>query len=277
MRYSSRQVLLGAFAAAALAALGAGVWGVVMPRPAQTAEEVLPTPPEPPRLAEGPEVDRCLGMLTSDPVGARNFAETWEAQGGGEGARHCHALATLALGDPLRAAERLERLAAQSHAGNPARAAVFAQAAQAWLMAGDASRSFGAATLALTLTPDDPELLVDRAVALGTLGRYREALEDLDRALVLEPERPEALVFRAAAWRHLDRVEQAERDIARALALAPMNAEALLERGIIRQLRGDAAGAREDWLRAIELAPTSVTADLAAQNLALNEAGPLRR
>jgi len=67
------------------------------------------------------------------------------------------------------------------------------------------------------------------------------------------------------------------RDVTRALAIEPENAEALLERGILRQLRGDPGGAREDWERAIRLSPNSATADLAAQNLALNEAGPLRR
>jgi Flp pilus assembly protein TadD len=270
-------MLLGAFAAAALAALGGAVWIAVVPREAQTAEEILPTPPEPPRLADGPEFERCIGLLRSDPEGARSYAEAWDQRGGGEGARHCLALSLLAMGEPRLAAQRLETLARNSRGGGAARAAVFAQATQAWLMSGDASRAFGAATMALTLSPDDPDLLTDRAVALGSLARYREAVEDLDRALVLDPERTEALVFRAAAWRHLERPDNAGRDIARALALDPANAEALLERGIIRQLRGDTAGARADWERAIELSPNSPTADLAAQNLALNEAGPSRR
>jgi len=61
------------------------------------------------------------------------------------------------------------------------------------------------------------------------------------------------------------------------LILAPDNAEALLERGILRQLRGDSGGARADWQRAIQLAPDTMAADLAAQNIQLNELGPLRR
>ena len=277
MRRPSRTLFLGAFAAAALAALATGAWLALMPPPVDIAEEALPLPPEPPRLAEGPDAERCLGLLRADPESAHAFATRWEAEGGGEGAQHCASLAILALGEPLRAAERLERIASTSRAGNAARAAVFAQAGQAWLMAGEASRAYGAATLALTLSPDDAELLIDRAVALGNLGRYREAVADLDLALALEPQRSDALVYRAAAWRHLDRAEPARRDIERALAIAPDNAEALLERGILRQLAGDSEGARMDWERAIELAPDSATADLAAQNLALNEAGPARR
>jgi Tfp pilus assembly protein PilF len=109
------------------------------------------------------------------------------------------------------------------------------------------------------------------------MGRFREAVVDLDRALASDPERPDALVFRAAAWRNLDRAEPARRDVERALALDAANAEALLERGILRQLAGDTEGARMDWERAIEIAPHSATADLAFQNLALNEVGPAAR
>ena len=277
MRPPARTILLGAFAAAALAALAAGAWMLAAPQPIETAEEALPLPPEPPRFVEGPEADRCFGLLRTDPDAALAFAAAWERQGGGEGSQHCAALALLASGQVALAAERLEQLGAGSRAGHAARAAVFAQAAQAWVMAGDAHRAFAATTLALTLTPDDVELLIDRAAALGTMGRYGEAMADLDRALATDPQRPDALVFRAAAWRHMDRAEPARRDIERALALDPDNAEALLERGILRQLAGDTEGARMDWERAIEIAPNSTTADLAFQNLALNEVGPAAR
>jgi tetratricopeptide (TPR) repeat protein len=234
----------------------------------------LPLPPELPRLADGPDYDRCLEMLRDDPEEAMRFAQAWDATGGGEGALHCAALAMIGLGEPDRAAERLERLAAGSRAGGLARASVYGQAAQAWMMAGDANRAFGAVTMALTLAPTDPDLMVDRAVVLAALRRYGEALEDLDRALAQEPERVEAHVFRAAALRHLERQAEAMGAVERALALAPENAEALLERGILRQLRGDIQGARADWERVMQLAPESVAASLAQQNLALAELGP---
>lgn len=274
MRPPARTILLGAFAAAALAALTATALITYAPRPASVAGDVLPLPPQPPRFAEGPEADHCFELLRTDPEAALTFATAWEQDGGGEGAQHCAALAVLAAGDVVGAANQLEQLAARSRAGHAARAAVFAQAAQAWLMAGEAYRAFAATTLALTLTADDVELLIDRAAALGTMGRFGEAVADLDRALASDPQRPDALVFRAAAWRHLDRAEPARRDIELALELDRENAEALLERGILRQLAGDTEGARMDWERAIELAPNSAIADLAFQNLALNEAGP---
>ncbi len=280
-----RPVLLGAFAAALLAAAaGTGWWLTQQSAPPLAPEaandqpgEVLPLPPEMPRLAEGPEYDQCLSMLRNDPEGAAAFADAWEATGGGEGAKHCAALALLGVGEPEQAARRLEDLANRSRGTAAARAAVLGQAGQAWLMAGEAGNALAATTMALTLAPDDTDLLVDRSVALGTLSRFADALQDLDRVVQLDPDRAEAHVYRAAALRHLDRVPEAEQAVARALTLTPDNAEALLERGIIRQLRGDTTGAKADWERAIELAPDSATADLAQQNLALNEAGPQRR
>jgi tetratricopeptide (TPR) repeat protein len=266
-----------ATAAAAFLAAAVALWLLVFSPDSELAGEVLPLPPEPVRLADGEEYERCLAALRTDPVGALAFAEAWEATGGGEGAKHCAALATLGTGQPDKAAERLEALARTSRGSAPARAAVLAQAAQAWMMAEQPTRSFGAATMALTLTPADIDLLLDRAVALGALGRFTEAIEDLNRALGLDPDRAEAWVFRAASWRHLDHVDQAERDVERALEADAENAEALLERGIIRQLQGNSLGARQDWERAILLAPDSATADLAQQNLALSDAGPVRR
>jgi tetratricopeptide (TPR) repeat protein len=268
-----------AMRAAGLVAGAGGIGWLALraPAEAEAASESLPLPPDVPRLAEGPDYDRCLDLVRTDPVEARNFAESWEANGGGEGARHCGALALLAAGEPERAAERLEGLARASRASAATRASLFAQAGQAWMMANEAGRAYGAATMGLVLTPEDAELMLDRAVALGTLGRYADAMDDLNRVVALDPQRAEAWVFRAAANRHLDRVDQAAEDVGRAIALTPDNAEALLERGIIRQLRGDGAGARADWQRAVALAPDSPTADLAQQNLALNEAGPQRR
>lgn len=277
---NTRFVIWGGAACLIVLTGGAGGWWMLhSPLPSHSAEEdaELPVPPVPPRITEGSSYDHCLSMLASDPEGANGFAEAWEAAGGGEGAVHCHALAQIALGNAETGAQILQNLASTSHAGNAARASLFGQAGQAWMIAGDTNRAYGAATLSLTLNPDDPDLLVDRAVAAATLERHREAVQDLDRALEIDPRRVDALVYRAAAERHLDRIDLAQDDIDRALALDPDNADALLERGIVRQRRGDDAGARSDWERALALAPNTATGDLAEQNLALLEAGPERR
>ncbi|MXP63685.1 tetratricopeptide repeat protein [Roseomonas sp. M0104] len=287
MRASLRSALLSAFAGASVAMLAGAGFLLHDPAPLSAAEakrpatpppaDALPLPPELPRLGDGPEYEACLALLRIDPEAAIARAGSWEERGGGNGARHCQALGLLAIGELEGAASRLERLAAGSHASAAARASVFAQASQAWMMLGAPERAYGASTLALTLRPDDPSLLVDRAVAAASLGRYAEALQDLDHAIAEDDSRPDSWVFRAAALRHLDRADEAMRDVQHALGLEPRHAEALLERGILRQLKGDAAGARADWQETIRVAPDSAAADLAQQNLALNEAGPRRR
>jgi tetratricopeptide (TPR) repeat protein len=278
---NTRYAIIGGVALLALAAAGLG-WYALAPAPSdpiETADDSLPLPlpPVPPRIAEGGDYEKCLGMLTNDPAGAQNFAEAWEATGGGDGATHCLGLATVALGEPDKGAQMLEQLANSSKGSNVARATVYGQADQAWMMAGDAGRAYGAATLALSLSPDDVDLLIDRAVAAGILERYQDAIDDLTHALDIDPRRPDAYTFRASAWRHMDHLDLAADDVGRALLLDPDQPEALLERGILRQRRNDDEGARADWQRAISLAPDTATADLAEQNLALLEAGPVRR
>ncbi|MFH5925163.1 tetratricopeptide repeat protein [Roseomonas xinghualingensis] len=282
MRIAPRNVLPGAIVVALAVALGGAWWWTTpdapLPVPVpEASEEVLPLPPEPPRVADSPEYEGCLGKLRDDAQGALTYAEAWEARGGADGARHCSALALLALGEPERAASRLESLAGRAAAGPSARAAIFGQAGQAWMVARQALRAHGAFTLALALAPTDPELLVDRAIAAGMLGRFPDSLPDLDQALAQDAQRAEAWVFRAATLRHLDRTQEALRDIERALAIEPGSPEALLERGILRQLQGDAAGARADWESVVATSPDSAAADLAEQNLALSAAGPARR
>lgn len=237
----------------------------------------LPLPPIPPRIAEGEDYDKCLSMLNTDPEGASAFADAWEATGGGEGATHCRALAELALGEAETGAALMDKLATSSTAGAAARASVFGQGDQAWLIAGSADKAYRSTTLALSLTPDDEDLLIDRAIAAAALERYRSAVEDLDHALETDAKRTDALVLRAAAQRGLNQLDRAREDVERALVQDPDNPEALLERGILRQRRGDRPGARRDWERAAALAPDTATADLAQQNLQLLEAGPDRR
>jgi len=275
-----RAILLAGVAALLLGAAGSGAWWELAPGPDDAAaadvEPPLPIPPVPPRIAQGDQYESCLAMLPTDPEGAQALAETWETAGGGDAADHCLALARIELGDPEEGATMLEKIGATSHGPAAARATIYGQATQAWLMTGDASRAFAAATLALSLSPDDPDLLIDRSVAAGSLERWQDAVDDLTHALEEDPHRPDAMVLRGSAWRHLGQLELAEDDIARALTMDPENPEGLLERGIIRQRRNDAAGARADWEHAIALAPDSPTADLAQQNLALLEAGPDR-
>ena len=259
-----------------IAAAGTTVWRYDRAEPEPSAA-ALPIPPFPPRIAAGDAYEHCLSVLTDDPESAKLIADTWAARGGGDGAAHCQGLALIATGKPALGAARLEELAAASLEPDLARATVFGQAAQARLMADDATRARADATRALTLAPSDTELLIQRAQASAASALWNDAIADLTRALTIDAQRPDALVLRAAAWRRLGRLDLALADADRAIALDPENAEALLERGIERQRLGDPTGARADWQRAQAEDPNSTTADLAEQNLALLEAGPEQR
>jgi tetratricopeptide (TPR) repeat protein len=269
----ARAATLTLLAVLATGPIGAGQ-PVAGPPADGKADTPLPVPPVPPRIAEGHDYDSCLAMLYDDPQGASTFADTWASSGGGDGATHCQALAQIELGNVETGAAMLERLAESAKAPDLARASVYGQAVQAWLMASKPDRAFDAATLALALSPNDADLLIDRAEAEGGMARYRDAIDDLDHALAIDPRRAEAFVLRASTWRHLDNLEVATSDIEHALAINPDSAEALLERGILRQRVGNRDGARADWQRAISLDPNSTTADLAEQDLALLDAGP---
>jgi tetratricopeptide (TPR) repeat protein len=257
---------------------GAWEWGfwAADPDSAQT-DAKLPIPPVPPRIAQGDDYEHCLAMLPDDPEGAQALAETWQTAGGGDGADHCLALARIELGDTAEGAGLLDHLGETSHSSAAARAEIYGQATQAWLMSGDPAHAFASSTRALALSPDDADLLIDGAVAAGAMDRWQDALDDLTHALDVDPQRPDALVLRGAAWRHLGQLDLARDDVDRSLELDPQNAEALLERGILRQRRDDTSGARADWEQAITIAPDTPTADLAQQNLALLEAGPTRQ
>src|SRR4051812_5207352 len=146
---ANRLTVVGAVAALGLAVAACGLWWWHA-EPAQaeaTAEEPLPIPPVPPRIAEGEEYDKCLGMLNTDPSGAFAFADSWP--GGGEAASHCRALAEIALGEPERGAEELDKLGGSSKAAPAARAMILGQAGQAWMMAGAPNRAYASASSAL--------------------------------------------------------------------------------------------------------------------------------
>ena len=210
----------------------------------------------------------CMNLARVQPEEAFEKASAWAALDGGSAARHCAAIALLGLGQYGESAHRLETLADELQGPDgKLRAGVLAQAGQAWLLAGDATRAYATQSAALKLEPDNVELLIDRAVTLASAENYWEAIDDLNAAQELAPKRADVLIFRASAYRYVDANELALDDVNRGLKLEPDNPEGLLERGILRRLAGDAAGAREDWLKVVTVAQGSPAAEAAQANL----------
>lgn len=220
------------------------------------------------------EYESCMALVERAPKEAFDAALAWRDVGGGDGAEHCLAKALLWMKQYREAAGRLENLAQTVRAEAPFRAALLGQAAQAWLLEGDAPRAEAVLTAALELAPEDTDLLIDRARARAEIGAYEDAVADLDAALARAPERADALLYRASAWRYLDRLDEARTDVERALTLAPGDSRALLERGNIRRLQGDNEGARQDWLQVVKQAPGTTAAKHAQANLAKMDVKP---
>jgi tetratricopeptide (TPR) repeat protein len=225
--------------------------------------------PAPAPADDAAQYAKCLDAARKTPAAALTTAEGWRTAGGGFPADHCAAVALFGLQRYPEAAQRFEALAgAMMTRGPDMRAGALQQAGQAWLLANLPAKARSDFDAALSFTPEDPDLLIDRARADAETSNWKVAVADLDRALALAPGRADALVYRASAWRQLGDLDRARTDVAAALAVAPKDAAGLLERGIIRRLAGDAAGAGADWRQVETDAPGSPEAASAKANLA---------
>jgi tetratricopeptide (TPR) repeat protein len=222
--------------------------------------------------AEGARYDRCLEQAAKAPTDAFEEALAWQAQGGAEAARHCGAVALLYNNQPEAAASRLEQLAQDMRLQPPGRRAeVVAQAGRAWLEGRNVARAAATFSAALELSPDNPEIWIDRAEAYATAENYWEAIDDLNRAIELDRRRADAYTFRAAAYRLVKEYGLAMEDATRAVELAPKLADGWLERAILNRLKSDVPAARRDFLQVLVLDPDGAAGDAARANIEMME------
>jgi len=104
---------------------------------------------------------------------------------------------------------------------------------------------------------------IQRARTYQDMGRYEEALADLDRAVELDPDNFITRVFRGAAYQNMGRYEEALADLDRAIELGPDNlparsieAMAHVERGKAYQNMGRYEEARADFHYSITVDPS---------------------
>ncbi|WP_119167650.1 tetratricopeptide repeat protein [Algihabitans albus] len=231
----------------------------------------LATPVAAQQINAEQEYMACLQLARTAPNDAEASAEAWEEQGGAGPARHCRAVALARLGRFAEAAEMLEALIGD--VPETMKAGLLIQAGQAWLMADDAVRAYGAQTQALEYQPNDVELLIDRSITLAGLGRFWESIDDLNRASDLAQDRVDVYVYRATAYRFVEAYDLALEDVGRALQLDPGHPEGLMERGILRYQNGNVSGARQDWQAVVDVAPNTPAAVAARENLWRTENG----
>jgi tetratricopeptide (TPR) repeat protein len=237
-------------------------------------------PPVPGVTRAGTQADdaarykRCLGQVPLNAQTALESALKWIGEGGGAPAKHCHALALMAVGQPAEAATRLEALAkARGAFGDELRQQILDQAGNAWLIAGNVQAAVADFTAALELArlaklgpAAQATALGDRARAQILAGKLKEARADLNAAIALVAT-PGALVTLARLERQAGELGAAQADIAHALRLDPKFAEAFLERGRLRLLAPDPDAARQDFVQASLLAGSGPIADEAQREI----------
>ena len=178
----------------------------------------------------------CVKLIGEDPVLARKAAEAWASEGGGAPALHCLAISDLATGLPKLAANRLTEIAERSDAGDlRARARLLAEAALAFLDAGDPQRAEQSVAASKKLAPILPELDFVAAKAYAAGGKWQAAADAVTAAEAAGATSSEAYVIRARANRALAKDADAADDVVAALNLDPYNLDALVLRGELQQ------------------------------------------
>ena len=209
--------------------------------------------------------DECIRTAQSAPGSALSVADNWYANGGGDAARHCRAMALAALGSFREASRGVVELA-QSTSDPAARADLYTQAGDFQMAASDAIAARGLFDQALALEPGNFEALDGRSRAAAAQRDFAAAITDLNRLLWMVPGDAEALSLRAAARRQTGDRAGALADAQAAIDADPNSAVAYFERGAARAISGDRDGARRDWLESERLDPGGETGQLAVSN-----------
>jgi tetratricopeptide (TPR) repeat protein len=109
-------------------------------------------------------------------------------------------------------------------------------------------------------SPRLPEAFVERARIFYAMGYDQRALEDCAAALQLAPGDFDALLAQGDMFFAMEMPESAEVSYTRAIEAAPDNPLAFINRGVARDEQGRYAEAIADYTRAIILDPESATA-----------------
>jgi len=234
----------------------------------------VPMGPAPvgPASTERTRYEHCLDRANADPAGAEAEAGQWKIAGGGFLASQCLGMAyTREQRWPAAAAAFESAATAAEKAKDPRSANYWAQAGNALLASGDASKARSALDAAIasgTLTGLPlGEAHLDRARALVAASDTEGARDDLDRALTEVPADPLAWLLSATLARREGDMPRAKKDIAEALRLGGDDSDVQLEAGNIAAKSGDAANARTAWQQAVDLRPDSPSGKAAAAAL----------
>jgi len=110
---------------------------------------------------------------------------------------------------------------------------------------------------AIASVPNSALLLNNRGMHFQSMGREKEAINDLNAALKKDPRFMTALVNRGFIHMHAGRVEEAEADLTAAIEMAPNSPLPYTMRGNARVSQGRAPEAIADYRKVTEMNPAS--------------------
>jgi tetratricopeptide (TPR) repeat protein len=214
----------------------------------------------------------CLTLTQTDAPSAIINANEWMKNKGGYLAQACLAAAYSEQSQHAKAAEQFAAAAAKAGlAKDKITPALWAQAGDAALLAGDAAMAQGYLNTALTSGTLQSFLrgaaLLNRARAFVAMGQLDPAAGDLTEARRIMPGDPAAWLLSATLARRAGTLNEAQQFIKTAAALSPSDASVALEAGNIAASAGAYDIARAQWLQTIRITPQSPAADTARRLL----------
>jgi predicted ATPase/Flp pilus assembly protein TadD len=108
----------------------------------------------------------------------------------------------------------------------------------------------------IMLSPNNANAYNERGIANLDLGKFRNAIEDFDKAIQLDPKSYSALSYRAATNIELGKFEEAMADCNKAIEINGEYATAYFNRGLVNDKLDKSKEAMEDFTKVIKLDPT---------------------
>ena len=123
---------------------------------------------------------------------------------------------------------------------------------------------------AITLAPDDVEMLLMRARVYQDLGEKQKALADADRALKLQPGLPDAVRTRAWLLAESDRLDEAVGELEALAQREPKDVQTLMQLALLYSVRKDSAKAIDAYTSVLAIDPEQWEALRGRGNVYLN-------
>ncbi|MEM9422704.1 MAG: hypothetical protein AAF986_09400 [Pseudomonadota bacterium] len=174
--------------------------------------------------------DACIAAVEADASVGRDYAEKWDALGGGKAAKHCAAVAALAVGSPLSAGAMLVDLA-KDELDPGAAARLYLQGAEAFMDGAARAQAFKAVHDAYKVVPDAPDLHMAAATIYATGEEWEGVVLALTALSKHADLSADAYALRARAFFEQENYDAAASDVALALSMDPLLVDGLVLRG----------------------------------------------